>query len=244
MTWLEHITTYVVSLVGKGTTLSSSDLAVLQRWEAAGVPAEAACRAIRRTWLRRRPERSRRLSLLDCEVPPAARGRGEPPVTRREAEASSTASPPVDGRPAGAGDALAAWTPDGLRARLVEVAGAVTDELVKSVYRAVYRQARALPDAPLTQRTLSSLDDHALTALERALVPAQRSDARRHARSRARQLAGREAESAAVERLARVLLEEHYCETLGLKLPSDLLLERGEDGHDQGEQKRLPRLRE
>lgn len=210
MTYLEHVTTYWVGLAGRGAALSSADLALVRQWEAAGLPADAVCRALRRAAESRS---GRRTSLADCAY---AVERLEPPRearTKRSDAADLTASG-------------LEWTPARLLG-LLEAVGRESEEgPLRATYRAVYRLVQALPPAPLDVTTLSRLDDLAVRELEKGLPSGQRARLRADTRREARRLLGAEAQREAVERLARSLLETTCCETLGLALPSALLTRR------------------
>lgn len=210
MTYLEHVTVYFVSLVGKGVTPSSRDLAVVRRWEADGIPAPVVCRALRRAFAdhNRRPSRA---SLADFAGP----------VDRLLA----TLPVPAD-RPGNPRERMSAAQ---LRERVVLIGRATCSEPARQAYRALYRAlTEQPPDALLDAEALARLDEVTVSAL-RQQVPARELRRRhRHAERRARQLLGRDASDGATGRLAASLLENALCETHGLALPSALADEESE----------------
>jgi hypothetical protein len=214
VTFLEHVTTYWVGLVGRGAALSSADLALVRQWEAAGLPVDAVCRALGRAAEARR---GRRTSLADCAY---AVERLEAPREARETPRARLQSADASGAEA------APWTPARLLG-LLEVVGRSSDEgPLRETYRAIYRLVQALPAAPLDVAALSRLDELAVRELEGRLSSGERARLRADTRREAKRLLGAEAKQDAVRRLARSLLETACCETFGLALPSALLTRR------------------
>jgi len=204
MTYLEHITTYYLSLVGKGTALSSRDLGLVQRWEREGIPAGALCGAIRRA--HRRARRQTYFSIADCEKE----------VQRLTDRVGPSVVAPPDSPD---------WTP-GRLLREIERLGTETEEgPLRRAYRELYRRVKELPGSELPVETVARLDALSVKALERQLPSTARADHRRRARLKARDLLGAQPSKADEERLAASLLEQWYCENYALTLPSTMLIE-------------------
>ena len=224
MTYLEHISTYFVSLVGKGVSLSSRDLSLAREWEERGIPAAAVCRAIRRAVDQQRHQ-NKRLSLAHCAgaVDRLAR------VQTGSAEKSASGGGPLSTK---ANEPISTTT---LLARIVDTAKASEREIVKEAYRSVYRHVKAfsssaaLTSAVLTIDMIDRLDDLAVRALEKQLTGPERRQRRQDAQRQARRLLGRQASQSAVNRLKDALLEQELCESFGLVLPSTLLLQEEDE---------------
>lgn len=208
MTYLEHITTYVISRVGKGLSLSSQDAQFVRQWEAAGIPAQAVCRAIRRQ-IERGRDRAAPFSLAACAKP-----------IERAAAASTKAvdasSPAAQTSP---------WTTSVLLAQLTKAGQTTEDDPLRDAYRQLYRTLRAMPERALSLSEVARLDALTLAHLEKRVDAVERRQARRRARQQAKRLLGAGASAAATGWLADSLLARHYGQTHGLLLPSDLLLE-------------------
>ena len=207
MTYLEHVTVYFVSLVGKGVTMSSRDLAIIRQWESAGLPAPVVCRRLKRAFTRRRT--LARVSLADLA---ASVDRLLPPL---QPSVSATPPSPVQ------------ITASSLLERVVGAGQSAPLESTRSAYRALYRALDAMtPDARLGPEALGELDDATLAALEEHLDDRETRREGRRVLAQARRLLGPDASDSAVDRLSASLLESRLCETHGLVLPSAL----AEDG--------------
>ena len=208
MTYLEHITTYVISLVGKGLSLSSRDAQIVRQWEASGIPAQVACRAIRQQ-LERRRDRTAPFSLAACS----------PLIMRAKASSARAKSEPAQHSP------TSTWTPAALLAQLTRAGQSTGDERLRAAYRQLYKALRAMPEHPLTLGEVAHLDALTLANLEKRINADERRNARRRAHRDAKQLLGARASTTATGWLANSLVARHYGQTHGLLLPSDLLLE-------------------
>ncbi|MBN1946349.1 MAG: hypothetical protein JW797_11785 [Bradymonadales bacterium] len=205
LTYLEHVTTYFLSLVGKGVTLSSRDLALVQQWEERGLPAPTVCRALASAVAQRR--RAGPLSISDC----AETLERLTASTPRRPSRLEPASDPV-------------WTPQALLDRLAQVGRAAATETEKEIYRELYRRVRSLPGAVLTMEDLDRLDEQAVELATAVLPVAEQRRIKAEARRRARHLLGPVASQAACDRLSASLTEGVIQQRLALHLPSQLLL--------------------
>jgi hypothetical protein len=205
--YLEHVTTYYVSLVGRCVSLSSQDLALVQEWEAAGVPAAVVCRALRMA--RQRGRRSY-TPLSNCSKY----------IDRLRWRPAAKKDPEPSDEP---------WT----RARLLErlaAVGADTDQTaVKQAYRNLYRTIRALPKEILGVEEVERLDEMAVSLMLKELSSSERAVLRRNAMLSARELLGKAATQRVRKRLAASLVESALCDKFTLSLPSALLVAEGSE---------------
>ena len=206
MTYLEHVTTYFISLVGRGTFLSSRDVELVNRWEASKLPVGDVCAAICSAYeSARRPPR---FSLADCE---------------REVERLRPTSNAVTG-----GEPRDLWTPSLLVEKLTTLGQEAEEGPAKAAYRSLYRYLLQLPEHELSSDEVSRLDGLAVSYLEAELPKSTVSRARSTARTRARKVVSSAASRETREALASALLERHYCEKYELVVPSTLLFEVSE----------------
>lgn len=202
MTYLEHVTTYFVSLVGRGLALSSRDIQVVSEWESAGFQPHAVCRTIGNAY--RKAGKQDWFSLSDCDdaVRKLPRSHGV-----------ETVQTGPD------------WTTALLLQRL-EAVGKTTEEgPLLLAYRALYQWIRALPDKTLSADEVTRLDKQAVASLEQQLEKYEVRRQRQVARQQAKRLLPDAATKQAREGLAAALLERSYREEYHLTVPSDLLAE-------------------
>lgn len=219
MNYLEHITTYFVSLVGRGVSLSSRDVALVRQWEQLGVPAPVVCRALRMAHQRLGPRAARSLSLAD----------GARYLERMAAAGPAPAANAQKADDAGPGQA-AQWTPAALLGDVAAAGRDAPEGPLKETYRNLYRAVRALPpQLPLTVTEISRLDDLAVSDLLRRLPKPERSRIRAEARRTAARLMGTQASRQARQRLAKSLTEREVCARHGLSLPSALLIRENDN---------------
>lgn len=209
MTYLEHVTTYFLALVGKGVALSSQDVALVSGWQKKGIPAGAVCTAVRRSF--DRAGRPSRFSLADCSRD----------VDRIAVERAGSGQ--------GAGPSEQPWTPSLLRERL-SLLGQTTDEgPLREAYRTLYRYLKGLPDHAMSAVEVARLDGLAVRYLEKELPSGLRARARAKARKRAREVLPESSSREAQKGLAGSLLERYYCEEHGLTVPSELLIAESDE---------------
>ena len=206
MSYLEHVTTYFISLVGRGTSLSSRDVDLVNRWEASELPVGDVCAAICSAYEHSR--RPPRFCLADCE--------GEIERLR-----------PTPNRISG-GEPRDLWTPSHLVEKLARLGQEAEEGPTKAAYRSLYRYLRRLPEHELSCDEVSRLDGLAVSYFESELPKSTVSRARSVARTRARKVVSSAASRETREALASALLERHYCEKYELVVPSTLLFEVSE----------------
>lgn len=206
MTYLEHVTTYFISLVGRGVSLSSRDVEIVNRWEAHALPVGDVCAAISSAYEQAR--RPPRFSLADCR---RAVDHLRPNSARRPEERQRVP-----------------WTPAYVMEKLAALGRDSEEGPTKAAYRVLYSYLRRLPEHELAPEEVSRLDDLMVSYLESELPKGTVSRARSIARTRARKLVSSAASRETREALASALLERHYCEKYELVLPSTLLFEEGE----------------
>jgi len=202
VTYLEHVTTYFVSLVGRGLTLSSRDIQVISEWESAGFQPHAVCRTIGSVY--RRAGGQDWFSLSDCDE--AVRK-----LPRSQGAESAETGPE--------------WTTGLLLQRLEAVGKATEEGPLLLAYRGLYQWIRALPEKTLSAEEVTRLDKQAVTLLEQHLEKHEVRQRRRSARQQAKRLLPEAATKQAREGLAVALLERTYREEYHLAVPSDLLSE-------------------
>lgn len=206
MTYLEHVTTYFVSLVGRGTSLSSRDIDLVSQWEAESLPAGDVCAAIRSAF--ERSQKPSRFRLSDSE---RAVDKLRPSASTIRREIFTTP-----------------WTPSRLLETLTQLGQQTEEGPVRAAYRALYRYLRHLPEHELAVGEVVRLDQMAVSCLEDELPRSTVSRARSTARSQTRKLLSPAASEETREVLAAALLERHYCEKYDLVVPSTLLSEESE----------------